>query len=699
MPIPDQERLNSMAEGIAELLKRQNEFDKRLATLESAVFGISRAAQLTPEPRIEESSKESPVTAAVPASVPVQPEVPRPLPARPVLETKVGLTILNRVGVVTLVLGIAFFFKWAVDNDWIGPAGRVMLGVLAGIAALAVADVLWRKGQQVFAQGLTGTGIAVLYLSLYAAFGFYHLILEWFAFLVLFLVTGIAVALSLRYAAQAITVLGLFGGYLTPLLLSTGEDHPWFLFGYLLLLNIVAIGLARKRNWRGLEVIAFFATVLIYGGWLLRRKPESGERVVATLALLAYCSLFSQLTFGALLFGTQFLAAMAVAVIWEKSPGAFFPLALLVAAGGLRVSDLRRLPLGLSVAFASFWVSYATWDLASGTSPGISSRFVGITLAFLLFFGWQVWHFLVEDQPLTSERLSVFALNGIVYYGSAYSLLNRPERAYLGLLAAAIAAAYLLLAITLYRRRISGEQDMRPVVLSAGIALCFLTLAIPIQFTGFTVTLAWALQAAALAWIGLRLRNEKAILGSLIIFALTLFRLVILDSEMYANAQSHSLLWNRRFLTFVVVGLCLLTAARWSQTFRRVALGEYFAGHFVLLFGLTLEVIDWASRSTPSQSVASVETVSISVLFGVYAVALIVLGVATRTALNRIAGLALIGLVIVKLYLFDVWQLERVYRISAFVALGALLIGTSFLYSRFRRTVESWWRDDEPASS
>jgi uncharacterized membrane protein len=240
---------------------------------------------------------------------------------------------------------------------------------------------------------------------------------------------------------------------------------------------------------------------------------------------------------------------------------------------------------------------------------------------------------------------------------------------------------------------------MRPIVLSLGIALCFLTLAIPIQCTGFTITLGWALEAAALAWIGLRLQDTKAIVGSLIVFSLTLFRVVIFDSEMYASAQSHSLLWNRRFLTFVVVGLCLLAAAHWSQLFRRVALGDYFAGHFVLLFGLTLEAIDWASRWTMPQSVANVETVSISVLFGIYAVVLIILGVATRTVLNRISGLALIGLVIVKLYLFDVWQLGRVYRISAFVALGVLLIGTSFLYSRFRRVVESWWKNDETASS
>jgi len=73
-------------------------------------------------------------------------------------------------------------------------------------------------------------------------------------------------------------------------------------------------------------------------------------------------------------------------------------------------------------------------------------------------------------------------------------------------------------------------------------------------------------------------------------------------------------------------------------------------------------------------------------------------GVATRTAINRIAGLGLMGLVVVKLYLFDVWQVGRVYRISAFVALGALLLATSFLYSHFRTVIESWWKNDQTAS-
>src|SRR4029077_7278767 len=111
-----------------------------------------------------------------------------------------------------------------------------------------------------------------------------------------------------------------------------------------------------------------------------------------------------------------------------------------------------------------------------------------------------------------------------------------------------------------------------------------------------------------------------------------------------------------------------------------------------------MEALAWAARTSAPQNLLSVETVSISILYAIYAVVLVSAGVATRTPINRIAGLGLMGFVVVKLYLFDVWQVGRVYRISAFVALGALLLATSFLYSHFRAVIESWWKNDQTAS-
>jgi uncharacterized membrane protein len=685
-PTPEQQRLDIISEAIARLLKKQDEMEQRLARLEAAI-----SPRLFPAPPAEVPPPPPPPTTRLFE----EPPAPEPIeqPKKTALETKVGLTVVNRIGVITLVLGVAFFFKWAVDNDWIGPAGRVLLGVLAGFAALALADFLWRKGQQIFAQGVTGTGIAIFYLSVYAAFAFYHLIPQGLAFVCMFAITSMAVVLALRYGAQAIAALGFFGGYITPLLLSTGEDNPWFLFSYVLLLSGAAVALTRRRGWRTLEILSFVATAILYGGWLADKFPKSHARFVATLVLAAYYALYWPSSLH-LLLAAQFLASIAIAIVWSSSPAEFFALALLLSAAGLAYAHWRRYPFALGITFASFWLSYAIW---TNHAP---SEFLGVSLAFLLFFGYIAW-----SPSLNVQGLSLLVLSGAVYYSVSYWLLKAHYHSWLGLLAVAVSVVYLAFGAYLYRRCSAEEPDLRPVFLSLGVSLCFLALAIPIQFTGFAITMAWSLQAAAVTWIGLRFKNLRALVFALFLFALVYCRLVAIDTWMYsngtsyANAQPYLLLWNTRFLTFAIAAISLFLAAWWAARMsRRIALVEYFAGHAILLWGLGREGVGWAEKSTPVENLLSVETVAISILFGAYAAILVGIGVATRSAVNRIAGLALIALVILKLYLFDVWQLDRVYRISAFVALGILLIATSFLYSRFRGLVEGWWKDDEAPS-
>jgi len=112
----------------------------------------------------------------------------------------------------------------------------------------------------------------------------------------------------------------------------------------------------------------------------------------------------------------------------------------------------------------------------------------------------------------------------------------------------------------------------------------------------------------------------------------------------------------------------------------------------VFLWALGMEVAGWARRTSDAQDLASVESTGISILMAVYAVALVVAGVALRSTLNRILGLGLIALVIVKLYLLDVWSLSRGFRITAFLALGGLLLLVSYLYSRFKPALEKLWK-------
>jgi uncharacterized membrane protein len=685
LPNPDQERMDALSEAILRLLRRQEQIDQRLARVESTL----NLQPIVPESR-QGIAPEPPAPALEPPSTPAPAASLQP-PAR-ALETNIGLTLVNRIGVVTLVLGIAFFFKWAVDNQWIGPAGRVMLGVVTGLVTLGVADVLWLKGQRIFAQGGTAVGLGTLYLAVYAAFGYYQLIPQGLAFTFMVATTALAVALALRYASVAMALLGLAGGYLTPILLSTGEDGPWFLFGYLLLLNIAALVLARMREWQSLEILSLAATVVIYGYWFAQQfKPE--KQFAATLFALICYALFSEALVQPLFLAAQILATMAISQIWPESPGVYLFLTLTLAFGGLIVADLRRVRAAAGVSFAAFWTFYGSWIASVHAPRPMAPLFLGITCAFVLFFAWMPWRLVYRREEARTEDFSILALNGAAYFGASYALLNTDYHAWMGLFAVTIAGVHLALAVWMRR----AHTDQRPLLLSLGVALTLLVLAAPIQFTAYRITMAWSLEFLALSWIALRTGNKLLRFGALLVSALVWLRLLAIDSWIFSDPQSYTPIWNARFLTFLIAAVCSWLGAYWSKP-NPGALIEYIAGHVIMLWGLSMEDLGWAARTSSTQNLLSVETVSISILFAIYAVILVSVGVATRTAINRIAGLGLMGFVVVKLYLFDVWQLGRVYRISAFVALGALLLATSFLYSHFRAVIESWWKNDQAST-
>ncbi|MGH9942604.1 MAG: DUF2339 domain-containing protein [Pyrinomonadaceae bacterium] len=184
------------------------------------------------------------------------------------LETAIGGSWFNWIGIIALTLGVAFFLKYAFENQWIGPTGRVLLGGAAGCALLGLAERLRLRGYRPYAHVLSGGGILILYLSVYAAYNFYHLIGQPFAFLLMAAVTSTAVLLAARYDALPIAVLGLLGGFATPVLLSRGVDNQIALFGYIALLDAGVLALAYFKEWRSLNYLSFAATVLMFAGWM-----------------------------------------------------------------------------------------------------------------------------------------------------------------------------------------------------------------------------------------------------------------------------------------------------------------------------------------------------------------------------------------------------------------------------------------------
>ena len=176
----------------------------------------------------------SPVAASPSTSAPPPP----PARSRAEWEALIGGKFLNRIGALALIIGMGFFLKYAFDKNWISEWLRVGIGAAAGVALLVGGRQSHRRDFQLFAQGLVGAGIAILYLSVYATFNFYHLVSQPVAFVLMAGVTVLAFTQAFLYEAMAVSLLGWLGGFLTPFLLSTGETHPVALFTYLAMLDL-----------------------------------------------------------------------------------------------------------------------------------------------------------------------------------------------------------------------------------------------------------------------------------------------------------------------------------------------------------------------------------------------------------------------------------------------------------------------------
>jgi uncharacterized membrane protein len=183
------------------------------------------------------------------------------------LESRIGSQWFNRIGIVAVLIGMAWFLKLAIDNHWIGPLGRVLIGLVAGAAIIAWSQRFHRRGYVGFAYSLNAVGSGILYLSLWAGFSLFHLIPAGVAFAAMILVTAFNGFLSWVQDAELLAVYAIVGGLSTPLLISTGGNHEVTLFSYLLVLDIAVLVLVALRPWSRLLFGAFVGTVFFFAGW------------------------------------------------------------------------------------------------------------------------------------------------------------------------------------------------------------------------------------------------------------------------------------------------------------------------------------------------------------------------------------------------------------------------------------------------
>ena len=227
-----------------------------------------------PPPRPQPASRDTaPPPPRPPVTPPSQPPPPEPPPAPAWsfdLEQFVGVRLFSAVAGIALVFAAVFFLRYSIDQGWLQPPVRVAIGVIVAVVLLVVCDRKAARRYSLLANAMDAAAIAILFATFFAAHSLWNLIPASVAFGLLALVTLTAVLLSIRHESLFIAVLGLLGGFSTPILLSTGENRPIPLFAYLLLLNIGLAWVAYRNGWTILSILTLVFTTLYQWGWVAR---------------------------------------------------------------------------------------------------------------------------------------------------------------------------------------------------------------------------------------------------------------------------------------------------------------------------------------------------------------------------------------------------------------------------------------------
>jgi uncharacterized membrane protein len=245
-------RIDAMADD-DELRAQLVALTARLAAVEEAVRALGG------QPR-----GASPVT---PGPAPVPSTIAPSARPKASLENRIGGQLLNRIGILAVLIGVAWFLKLAFDRNWIGPSVRVLIGLLVAGGLVAWSERFRRRGFAAFSYSLKALGTGVAYLSLWAAASVFHLLPVWLVFLAMTAVTVANALLAWAQASELLAFYALAGGLATPGLLASGLGNELFLFSYLMLLNVGALVLVALHRWNRICWAALLGTSFYYIGW------------------------------------------------------------------------------------------------------------------------------------------------------------------------------------------------------------------------------------------------------------------------------------------------------------------------------------------------------------------------------------------------------------------------------------------------
>lgn len=626
--------------------------------------------------------------------------------------------ILTIIGIFTLVLGIGYFVKYAIDKNWIGENARAGIGFLAGFTLIAAAHFI-RKNYKTFSSIIMGGGIAVLYFTTTIAFREYHLFTQNTAFVITCMITLLSIFLSYRYNSETLIIFSLFGGFLAPLMISTGQSNYIFLFSYLSLLNIGMLITVYLKNWKSVGWIAFIFTAIYLFFWTIE-KTELTSIIFYIITYVIFYAFALQNYFKTNLLSkldilmlvlinfSSIIGLVYIFNVLQYEPSSIFPLgfALVNSFFIFREYQHKKFERNYSV-FAGIGISLLTLGLALHFQTHLTTSVWAIEAALLLYIWkktnhsiFKIFSYLLFPMVILSQMIT---WTGYINDEKHLAIIFNPV-----FLTSLVVIANCCFNLIILKKDSTEKNDL-DFFKNVFTLICFGVIYLSILFEliyqlsslHIVIILTYSfLYSIIFNSLLLMLKNRLSIsenLENLLIYGLLLLFIAHISTSQIVNAVISKEIGLRFYWThliYLIPLLYLLIKHIPKSEFLKQKMG-YWIVSLTCILSVSFELYriyifsNSGSYKIINQLQEHFSILYLPIIWAVLSCGFIFAGLKKNISeLNKI-GFGLLGITILKLYLYDVWQMDNVSRIIAFTILGIILLLSSFLFQKFKNMLKN----------
>ncbi len=630
-------------------------------------------------------------------------------------EKYIGENLFGKIGILIFIIGIGFFVKYAIDQNWINETARTLMGYAVGVGMLVLAERL-HKRYHTFSSLLAGGAFGIYYLITAIAFHYYALFSHTIAFVILCVTTIFMSAVSVLYDRKELAVTALVGGFIAPFIISTDSSSIISLQIYITILNIGMFCLAMYKKWAILPMVSFAFTYIILWGTTALGSFSDSEAVTTYPTLFAFATLF-YVTFllpVVFILRTQYgentrLGLLGIITAnsfmyliygdfllqhFEASSDTTAYLAFFIAAVNLVIhlylrfrvegqDTLRNLMLGLAVTFASMGI------------PILFSA-ANVLMVWAAESVLLLWLFTKEKNriyELASAVLLLLTLGALAYYRTTDAFIHDTGDSLFFngafFVTTFVSIAYYVVAVIMQFNKELFSDTKRLIAYTPCNAIAY-ALGFSILFLAFRDNFHFHLEQPISEYASLLTANIMLLGGALILrkrfeisenklaYEISLYLAGILFAMTvwnYTDPEGLLLRWLMALVTIAYMAYCMRGQLLVTSNQRNLHI-EYSI--ISTLMWLTLTRLLLITFNEVNFSTA------FSLSLGIAAFILMCIGMRYHSKEIRIVSLAEFGIIIGKLILNDVWAMPALGKIIVFISLGAILLILSFLYQKLK---------------